>query len=316
MCYNGGHAAPPRHTHTHTHKKVNPWKYLSLGLLLPLAVYLLGVGIVSATLTLDSTSLTSDTSLTLKSASSSVTVIGETNQTGAITVASSSQTLTLNLGTGTGATTVNIATGATNAKTVNIATAASLLHAITIGSTSSTIALTSANWTISAAGTSTFAGDLIPVGRLIIPMGELNYFNTTGTTITIASASDGSTNLVKVAPVTVLGTDIFEFDNGGANNGRLRYTGATTRMFHAAFTISMDAEGGGNNVYVFGIAKNGTVGDCKVIQNILVTNDTQSTALHCMISLATNDYLELYAGNLTDNDDITVKTLNLFAMGL
>ena len=148
-------------------------------------------------------------------------------------------------------------------------------------------------------------------------MGEINYFNTTGTTITIASASDGSTNLVKVSPVTALSADIFEFDNGGANDGRLRYTGATTKMFHTAFTISMDASSGsGTNLYVFGIAKNGAASNCKVIQSIAVSNDTQSTALHGMVSLATNDYLELYAGNLTDGDDLIVKTMNLFAMGL
>ena len=150
----------------------------------------------------------------------------------------------------------------------------------------------------------------------MLPMGEINYFNTTGTIITIASQSDGSTNLVKVAPTTVLSGDVFEFNNGGANDGRLRYTGATTKMFHTAFTISMDGSGSGTNLYVFGIVKNGTPGDCKVIQSIAVSNDTQSTALHCMVSLATNDYIELYVGNLTDADDIIVKTINLFAMGL
>ena len=58
------------------------------------------------------------------------------------------------------------------------------------------------------------------------------------------------------------------------------------------------------------------VSGCRVIQSIAVSNDTQSTALHCMVSLATNDYIELYMGNLTDTDDLTVKTINIFAMGL
>lgn len=159
-------------------------------------------------------------------------------------------------------------------------------------------------------------GDVTPAKRLILPMGEINYFNTTGVVVSISAQSNGSTNLVKVAPATSLSSDTYEFDNGGANNGRLRYTGATTKMFHTAFTISMDGEGAGTNLYVFGIAKNGVVGDCKVIQSIAVSNDTQSTALHCMVSLATNDYIELYVGNLTDTDDITAKTVNLFAMGL
>src|SRR3989344_5894839 len=152
-----------------------PLIYLTLlllggGLLAPLVTY--------ATLTLDSTSLTSDGALTVKSASSSLTIIGQTNQTAAITLASSSETLTLNLGTGTGATTVNIATGTstaktvniangtgahtinigtggTNAKTINIGTAANTLNVVTIGAASSTIAFTSASWTVTTAGTST-----------------------------------------------------------------------------------------------------------------------------------------------------------------
>jgi len=160
-------------------------------------------------------------------------------------------------------------------------------------------------------------GDITPVKRLILPMGEISYFDTTGTLVSIDTQSNGSTNLVKVAPTTSLSSDIFEFDNGGANNGRLRYTGVTTKMFHTAFTISMDGEGTGTNLYIFSITKNGAVvSGCKVIQSIAVSNDTQSTALHCMVSLSTNDYIELYVGNLTDNNDITVKTINLFAMGL
>ena len=63
--------------------------------------------------------------------------------------------------------------------------------------------------------------------------------------------------------------------------------------------------------------RNGVVASaCKVIQSIAVSSATESTALHCMVSLSTNDYIELYAGNLTDTDDIIVKTINLFAMGL
>ena len=153
-----------------------PLIYLTLlllggGLLAPLVSY--------ATLTLDSTSLTSDGALTVKSASSSITLIGETNQTGAITVASSSETLTLNLGTGTGATTVNIATGATNAKTVNIATAASLLHVITLGTASTTI---------SVPASTTFGGSL---GLSSLTTNSPIYLNSSGVVTALASSTAG-----------------------------------------------------------------------------------------------------------------------------
>lgn len=159
-------------------------------------------------------------------------------------------------------------------------------------------------------------GGTVPVGRLIVPMGEISYFDTTGTTITISGTSDGSTNMVVVNPTTALSSGVYEFDNGGSNNGRLRYTGTTTKMFHVACTVSI-ASSGVNDVFVMGIAKGGTViATSKVMNKITAAGDTQSTALHVMAELATNEYIELYVGNMTDTDNLVIKTLNLFAVGM
>jgi len=171
--------------------------------------------------------------------------------------------------------------------------------------------------TVNHIGDQSFSGNLTPSGRVIVPMGEIGYVNMTGTLVTISALSDGSTNLVKAAPVTALSAGCFQFDNGGADNGRLRYTGATTKMFHCAVTVSFDGEGAGTNVYVFAITKNGVaMSGCKVLQSIAAVGDIQSTALHCMAELATNDYIELYVGNTTDTDDITIKSMNIFALGM
>src|SRR3989344_7599396 len=148
---------------------------LLLILLIPLFIYLLSLGITQATLTIDSTSLTSDADLTLKSASSSLISIGHPDQSGTITIASSTQALTLelgkstsaltiNIGAGTGGHTINIATGTSTAKTVNIATATGTQNTINIGSASSSVAISSTNWTISTAGTSTLS---VPSGAII-----------------------------------------------------------------------------------------------------------------------------------------------------
>lgn len=151
---------------------------------------------------------------------------------------------------------------------------------------------------------------------LKFPMGEISYFDTTGTLTAIAAQSNGSTNMVKVAPTTTLTSDSFEFDNGGADNGRLRYTGTDTKMFHVACTISF-APVAANDVFVFGVAKDGTViASSKVLNKVATGGDTQSTAMHVMVSLATNEYLELYVGNTTDTDDLNIKSINLFAMGI
>lgn len=148
------------------------------------------------------------------------------------------------------------------------------------------------------------------------PMGEIRYFSTSGTRIFISNQSDGSTNMVKCAPATTF-DGLGEFDNGGANDGRLRYIGKNTKTFHIACTISGDLNSSTNVTFVFGIAKNGTVVNAsKVLNRIASTTDTQSTSLHLMITMAENDYLELYVGNITSTADFQFMTLNLFALGM
>lgn len=168
------------------------------------------------------------------------------------------------------------------------------------------------------AGAKTFTGDLTPGGRLMLPMGEISYFNTTGGNITITNQSDGSTNMVQCNVATTLANDM-EFDNGGSNNGTLRYVGTTTRTFHVACTISLSQTSASSNAtFVFGVAKNGTVvTSSKVLQRFTnSTSDIQSTALHVMVTLAPNEYLQFYVGNTSGTGDITIKALNLFALGM
>jgi len=147
------------------------------------------------------------------------------------------------------------------------------------------------------------------------PMGEVNYFSMTGTAVVIASQSDGSTNMVKAAPIST-GNFACGFDNGGADNGRLRYIGAATRDFHVAMSWSVLGGAAPVDLLVVGVAKNGSVvAGSKVLQGVSNTQ-VQGNALHVMVTLATNDYLELFFGNTTDTDDLTLYSLNLFAMGM
>lgn len=154
-----------------------------------------------------------------------------------------------------------------------------------------------------------------PEDRILVPMGEVSYFSLTGTVVAIAAASDGLTNFVKAAPVSVLTAESYEFDNGGANNARLRYTGAVTKMFHCASTLSFG--GGAGDTLALAIAKNGAViPESRAIMQMAPGGDPRSTALHQMVELGTNDYIELWVANITDASDPTVYTMNLFAMGM
>ena len=162
-------------------------------------------------------------------------------------------------------------------------------------------------------GMKTFKDDMKPAGRLMIPMGELSYFNTTGTLTSLPSQSNGTTNLVKVSPTTALTTGSFEFDNNGTNTGTLRYTGATTRYFHIAVTLS-STPSTASDVFVFVIYKNGAPENTSKVMGS--SSGTQFSALHVFLSLAPNNTLELYIGNMTSGRNVTIKSFNMFALGM
>jgi len=147
------------------------------------------------------------------------------------------------------------------------------------------------------------------------PLGQVSYFNTTGYLKNIPGTSNGSSNIIVCdAPTAFAGNS--EFDNGGSNNGRLRYIGTITKFFHIACTISVFPSGSSSDNFVFAVSKNGTaIPESRVIQK-LPTGDTQSTAMHVAVYLAYGDYLELSAGNLSTSGDIYIKSLNLFALGM
>ncbi|MBX9806886.1 MAG: hypothetical protein K2X95_03705 [Flavobacteriaceae bacterium] len=149
------------------------------------------------------------------------------------------------------------------------------------------------------------------------PMGEISYFSTTGTRIFISSSTTdyGVTNMMVCRPVTSL-LARGEFDNGGTN-GRLRYIGKNTKIFHIASTISGTLNSGTNATLVFGIAQNGSIKtSSKVLNKFTSTSDAQSTSLHVMLTMAPNDYLELYVGNISTSDDFQFLTFNLVAIGM
>lgn len=159
------------------------------------------------------------------------------------------------------------------------------------------------------------------------PMGEVSYFNTTGTTVTIPyqyietpdvlpTPNGGYNYMVPCNPTTVFAGMEMDFDNGGSNNGTLRYIGRTPRLCHIACTISV-SPATANDEFVFGVAKNNTVvASSKIIQRAGATADAQSTAMHVVILLNYNDYINFYVGNDIAARNVVVKSLNLFALGM
>jgi ribulose 1,5-bisphosphate synthetase/thiazole synthase len=96
--------------------------------------------------------------------------------------------------------------------------------------------------------------------------------------------------------------------------GRMTYTGPRRRMAHVFITIAMTS-GGSNLTLHFKILKNGAEVDSSEAQRKIGTGtDIGSTALHSMITMDTDDYLELGIRNETSATDVTMDNLNFGVM--
>ncbi len=159
------------------------------------------------------------------------------------------------------------------------------------------------------------------------PMGEVSYFNMTGTTVSIPyqyiespgalpTPNGGYEYMVACGPTTTFAGMTMDFDNGGSNNGTLRYIGRTPRLCHIACTISV-SPATANDEFIFGVSKNNVVvNSSKIIQRAGNTADAQSTAMHVVILLNYNDSIKFYVGNGIGPRNVIVKSLNLFALGM
>lgn len=159
-----------------------------------------------------------------------------------------------------------------------------------------------------------YVNSLALAAGLVPPaFGEIYYFNLTGTTIPITSISDGSSNLVKVDVTTTMVPSSELFDNGGADNGRLRYTGLTSRLMYVMFQITVS--GPASSVLVTAVTKNGSpVPASKIVQGSGPSATANSVTNTVLVSMATNDYLEVYIGNTTNTNDPVITSMSINAI--
>ena len=128
--------------------------------------------------------------------------------------------------------------------------------------------------------------------------------NATATDIVTAGA------YVKISGTTISGT-ASRFTN---TSNRATYIGSKTRTFEisaiATFTSGSDGDNIAIKIYKNGIALDGTraVG---VTRTVLGVNKADNVKTQDIVELATNDFLEIYVSNLTDNSDVTITDLNV-----
>lgn len=188
--------------------------------------------------------------------------------------------------------------------------------------TYSTASKTHSNFTAASLTDSTGGTAGATIAKAETAMGELNFnANATATVITTADT------YTIVRPVTGTYSQTVQFSGSPGSNCRLKYTGTNTRMFHCGCTISV-LGAASSDVVEFVLVKNGTVNGSEeystgtilsagtVRFKLANAGDQASTAIHIMVELAQNDYLELFVKNVTDTDDLTITNVNMFAMAV
>lgn len=130
--------------------------------------------------------------------------------------------------------------------------------------------------------------------------------NATATTFT----GTGSGNEV----VTNFGTG---FNSGVAsgftisNAGRFTYTGISSRSFLVHANIFASIAGGASRTYNWYIAKNGTIIASSVSQRSYDGTNAGSCSCTSVVSLSTNDYVELYIRAETATTSLTADTVSI-----
>jgi hypothetical protein len=153
----------------------------------------------------------------------------------------------------------------------------------------------------------------------------------TGITLTAASSTITITNTQAVAqvrgqvymqgnatatviastatPVLVAGTWTVDLSTNATctTAGRITYTGTTTQILTINAAISLDPVSGSNqNLQVY-LYKNGAAIAGSRIESKINTGEHLAVPLVYQISMATNDYIEIYVQNSTATNNITVS---------
>ena len=109
-------------------------------------------------------------------------------------------------------------------------------------------------------------------------------------------------------PIKAAGTTTEIASNGFSHtSNRLTYSGTATLKFVAQGNVSATKASGTGADIRYAVAKNGTI-----VTGLSVTRNTSSSVEGAMafggiVTLATNDYVEIWVENLTNADNLTIQ---------
>ncbi|NHN27452.1 hypothetical protein FIA58_017365 [Flavobacterium jejuense] len=155
-------------------------------------------------------------------------------------------------------------------------------------------------WDVNCTGIP-FEGDSFTVGDVSFDYGVGTGFLTTLTTST---------------PIKILGAtssnNFFRASNGSADN-RIQYLGSKKRFFTVNAAASFQATSSSNTIYVFYIAKNGTViNRSKTYIYTTNTNDIFAFPLQTVVEMSPNDYVEVYVERYSGTSNMLTVSLSLY----
>ena len=109
-------------------------------------------------------------------------------------------------------------------------------------------------------------------------------------------------------PTKAAGTTTEIASNGFSHtSNRLTYSGTATLKFYVQGNVSATKAAGTSADIRYAIAKNGTI-----VTGLSVSRNTSSTAEGAMafggiVTMATDDYVEIWVENLTNSDNLTIQ---------
>lgn len=156
------------------------------------------------------------------------------------------------------------------------------------------------------------AGDTVTVdgsGNFVLtgtPHGQVHFFNLASPyTLTYPSA------YTKLAPTTTVGGIPSNFTE--ANTARLTYTGTDSVPMSIKYSVSLDQTSGASRDLVVAIYKNGSVSNGHSVVTTTTGEKHNMGGVHT-VTMATNDYIELYIQNTGASGNIRLYAMQLDAI--
>jgi hypothetical protein len=147
----------------------------------------------------------------------------------------------------------------------------------------------------------------IPVEGDIVATGDINFDYAVGSGALTTLASTGTN--VKLAGTTT-SNDLYRFSTGVTNN-RLTYLGTKSRYFTVAGSISFQSSVSGAGVFIFYIAKNGTVINQSKVYSGVNSSDVDGVPIVATVNMTTNDYIEVWVQRYSGSGNVLTVSMNL-----